>query len=280
MPLSVPISDDDLSNAFYHQFSTIVRLESRLQGDHSEDLTGPARQCWAVRHLTEVARAQRVTSQLPAQASTLRVYAREFMTPSPAQATTSNRSERITPWYENFNLADQGVYFDSSRFQPPTIPFNSLSRPASPYNPFDPAELAAYRAVVRAQLLQSSNPRVASQHRVSSERLDHTSESTRRTSHNLPRSRLPSTPPNNSPRVRYPSTPPNRAPRHHRRHASSTDSLPDLVANTTLRASTEPIAQPASMGSLTAPAHYKALEVYALEVQIGDYIQSVKYPGT
>ena len=279
MPPSVLVSNDDLSNAFYHQFSTIIRLESRLHGDRSEDMTGPARQSWAVRHLTEVAQAQGFTSQLPAQALTLNVHAREFMTPPPAQATTTNRSERITPWYENFNLADQGVSSDSFHFQPPHVPSNNLSRPASPYNPFDPAELAAYRAVVRAQLLQSSNPRVAYQPSVSSERFDRTSDSTRSTSYTLSRSRLPSTPPNKSPRVRYPSTPPNRAPRHPR-HTSSTDSLPDLVTNATLRASTEPITQPASMGSLTAPAHYKALEIYALDVQIGDYIQSVKYPGT
>lgn len=266
MPLSVLISDGDPSDAFFHQFSTIIRLESRLQGDHSEDVTGPARQRWAVRHLTEVAQAQGVTSQLPAHASTLNVHAREFRTPPPAQATTSNRSERITPWYENFNLADQGV------------PSSILSRPASPYNPFDPAELAAYRAVIRAQLLESSNPRAARQQSAPSEHFDQISDSFQRADHNVPLTQPPSTPPNNLPRVRYPSTPPNR-PLRHRRHTSSTDSLPELLANSTLRASTEPIAQPTRMGSLTASGHYKALEVYALEVQIGDYIQSVKYPG-
>ncbi|CAF9911030.1 MAG: hypothetical protein ALECFALPRED_007055 [Alectoria fallacina] len=295
MPLSILVSDGDPSNAFHDQFSTIIRLESRLQGDHSEDIIGPARQRWVVRHLIEVARAQRFTSQRPTaqtstlnvhapefftpsstRASTLNVHAPEFVTPPPAQATTISRSERVTPWYEHFNLADQGLYFDSFGPQPRITPFNRLSRHPSPYTPFNPAELAGYRAVVRAQLLQSSE----SQHNAPSGQINHTPDSFIRPSPTLPHTQPPSTPPNNFPRVRYPSTPPNR-PIRHRRHTPSTDSdsLPELLDRSTLRASTEPIVESAGMGTLTAPEHYQPFEIYALEVQRGDFIQSVKNPG-
>lgn len=302
MPLSVLISDGDASKAFHHQFSTIIRLESCLHGDHSEDITGPARQRWAVRHLTEVARAQGFTSQLPthAQGTTLNVHApdfitpppaystrlnvhaREFITPPPTQATTSNHSERIAPWYENFNLADQGVSFGPYYPQPSTIPFNNLSRTPSPYNPLNPAELAGYRAAVRAQLFQSSDQRAESQHSLSNDHLDHKPDLFSHPSHNFLRgARLPSTPPNNFSRVRYPSTPHNRSARRpHQISPTDSDSLPDLFTNNTQRSNTEPIAQSASMGSLTAPDHYKHITVYAVDVQNGDYIQSVKNPGT
>lgn len=280
-PPSVRISEGDPSDAFYHQFSTIIRLESRLQGDRSEDAIGPAHQRWVVRHLDEVARAQGFTSQLSTQTATLNVHAKEFITPSHAQPTISSRLGHITPWYENFNLADQGVYNISGPYYPTasTTAYYHLPYPPSPYNRLNPADLIVFREAVRAQPFQSSNQYTESQHSVPTEYLNYNPDPFRHPNYNHPRSHLPSTPPNNSPRVGYPSTPPNQ-PLRHPRQTSPTDSSPDLVATTMLRASTEPIAQSARMGFLTAPDHYIPLEIYALDVHIGDYIQSVKNPGT
>ena len=280
-PLSVHISNSDPSTAFHDQFSTIIRLESRLYGDYSEDVKGRARRRWVVNHVTDVARAQGFTSSPPAQATTLNVHAREFITPPPAQATTASRPVHSTPWYENFNLADQGVYDSPSPYHPTELIDESYtSRPLTPYTAFDPTELAQYRAVIREQLVQSSSQRAENQRSAFGGNLDYSSDSLPQASQNVTRSRLPTTPPNNFPRVRYPYTPPNRP--HRRLHlASPTESLSDLVADTTLRsvrASTEPLAE-ARMGSLTAPDHYQPLEIYALEVEVGDYIQSVKNPG-
>lgn len=275
--------------AFHHQFSTIIRLESRHHRDLSEDIIGPARKRWVIRHLTEVAQAQGFTLQLSAQRSTLNVHAQEFITPSPAQTATSGRSGHVTPWYDDFYLADQGV-FDSSGRQLPaasTIASHHLSRPPGPYHPFDPIELSAYRATVQAQLGHSSNQQAQSQRSASGSasgrHVDSHLDSLRCQSHSHPLSRPPTTPPNHFPRVRYPSTPPNRSVRrhhhHHRRQTSSLEDLSNLVANTTLRANTESIAQ-SKMGSLSAPDHYRPLEIYAVEIQIGDYIQSATNPGT
>lgn len=281
-PLSVLISDGDPSDAFHDQFSTIIRLESRLRGDHSEDVTGPAHQRWVVKHLTEVAQAQGFPMQLPTQATAFNVHAGEFITPPPAQTTIFGHSGYTTPWHENFNLADQGVFDSSGPYYPAAqnIAFHRLSRPPSPYHPFDPAERAAYRAIVRAQLLQSCGQRAESQPHASSECFDHTSDAFIRSSDNLPRFEPPTTPPNNFSGVRSPFTPPNQSPRLRGQTAppESPESLSDLVANTTIRASTEPIAE-SRMGSLTAPDCYKSIEVYAIDVQTGDYIQSVKNPG-
>lgn len=262
-PHAVLISDNDLSNAFHDQFSTIIRLESRLQGDHSEDVTGPAHQLWVVRHLTEVAHAQRITSQLPAQMMTANVHAPEFITPSHARVATASRSQHITPWYDNFFLADQRITDSSS---------------PNRYNLFDPAELATCPTATRAQLRESSDQNVRNQYNATIGRVDSTTYSVHGST-----SRHPSTPPNTFPRAQYPSTPPNQSSRHHhRRRTSQLDFLPDLTANrsyTTVRASTEPTAE-SRMGSLAAPDHYQPFEVRALDVQIGDHIQSVQNPGT
>ena len=296
MASSVHISSDELSNAFHDQFSTVISLESRLQGDYSEDITGPARRRWVIKHLTEVAQAQGLSSQVlpqatalnvqtrefspppPAQGSTLSVHARDFLTPSPTQGRTFSRPRHIAPWYNNFNLADQGVYDSSGPYRPaPSIVSSRQpSRAPSPYNGFDPAELAAYREVVRAQL-QSSNQGAQSQHYEPSERLGFNSDPFLRTTNSLPPSRLPSTPPNNLASALYPSTPPNQ-PTRHRRQTSPPFSVSDLAANSTLRANADLIGQ-FRMGSLTAPAHYRTHEVYALEVKIGDYVHSVKNAG-
>ena len=47
----------------------------------------------------------------------------------------------------------------------------------------------------------------------------------------------------------------------------------------TLRANTEPIVESKRMSSLAAPEHYEPVEVCAVEVRNGDFIQSVKNPG-
>lgn len=310
----------DPSDAFFHQFSTIIRHESRLHGDRSEDVAGPGRQRWVVRHLNEVARAQRFNSQRPAQTTTMNVHAPEFITPPPAQATTSRRSEHIIPppapattfsgpehlipWYNNFNLADQGVGYYST-YQAPTALSSDFPHPLSQSGPFNPHEVAEPRAVIREQLVHSSNQLAENQYSAPLGNFSQNSVSFRRPNHNPPYSQPPTTPPNNFPpqyqpptsspnnfppqyqppttppnnfpRARYPSTPPNRLPRY-RSHISPPESL--FVVNTTPRASTEPIAQSARMGTLIAPDHYKPVEIYALEVRIGDFIQSVKNPGT
>ncbi len=269
-PPSVHVSDSDLSHAFYDQFSTVIRLESHLHGDHSEDVMGPARRRWVVRHLAEVAQAQSSTS-VPTQATTLNVHAQDFVSSSPAQTMTSNIGGYSKPWFENFNLVDQGLYNASLR----------ESHPSGPASAFNPVERAEYRAAVRAQLVDSSNQALGTQTSKSSGRLNYTSSSSYHPTHNNPRSQPPSTLPTRHPRVRYPSTPPNPPPRHHHRRQtspSSPDSSLEPIARN-LRASTEPPLQPPRMGTFTAPDHYQLVEIYALEVKIGDYIQSVKNPG-
>ena len=274
MPLSVPISNNNPTDAFHEQFSAIIRYESRLRGNYSEGITGPARRRWVVMHVAEVAHAQGYRSQVPSQATTWNVHAQEFTTPLSAQTATSTRYGNTGPWYNNFNLADQGVVNTSGPYRPPRSSLTANQRatyPPNAYRPFDPAELAAYRDLVQAQLAvqQSFRPYETRVHNFNS--------NTNHQTINHPRVRIPSTPPS---RVRYPSTPPNR-PARYARQPSPTDSVPSLVASTTtLRANTEPIAQSARMSSLTAPDHYEPLEVYALEVRKGDFIQSVKYPGT
>ena len=278
MPLSVPTSNGDVSDAFFNQFSTIIRIESRLRGDHSEDVIGPARQRWAIKHLAEVAQAQGFSSQPPIQETALNVHAREFITPPPAWRVTSNRSAHTTPWYENFNLADQGIRNSSGPYRPPAAN-RYISRPPNSYRPFDPAELASYRAAVEAQLFPRNNTqRVVSTPNGPYYHHDYNNNADPFTFPNdpHPHSQPLSTP---SPRVRYPSTPPNRPARHYRRTPSA-ESLSDLVGSTSLRANTEPIAESAKMSSLAAPDHYEPIEVYALEVRNGDFIQSVKNPGT
>ena len=274
MPLSVPISNNNPTDAFHEQFSAIIRYESRLRGNYSEAITGPARRRWVVMHLAEVAHAQGFRSQVPSQATTWNVHAQEFTTPLSAQTATTSRYGNTAPWYNNFNLADQGVVNTSGPYRPPRSSLTANQHATySPnaYRPFDPAELAAYRDLVQAQLAvqQSFRPYETSVHNVNS--------NTNHQTINHPRVRIPSTPPS---RVRYPSTPLNR-PARYAPQPSPTGSIPSHVTSTTtLRANTEPIAQSARMGSLTAPDHYEPFEVYALEVRNGDFIQSVKYPGT
>ena len=278
MPLSVPTSNGDASDAFFNQFSTIICIESRLRGDHSEDVMGPARQRWAIKHLAEVAQAQGFSSQPPTQEAAPNVHAREFITPPPARRATSNRSAYTTPWYENFNLADQGVRNSSGPYRPPAAD-RYISRPPNSYRPFDPAELASYRAAVEAQLFPQNTQRVVSAPNgpyYHHDYNDNNADPFTFPDQPHPHSRLPSPP---SPGVRYASTPPNRPIRHHRRTPSA-ESLSDLVGSTSLRANTEPIAESARMSSLAAPEHYEPIEVYALEVRNGDFIQSVKNPGT
>lgn len=85
------------------------------------------------------------------------MHAQEFTTPPRATAKVSSRPSvhgSSTPWYENFNLADQGVYDPSDPYQPES---QHLSRSRTPYTAFDPVELAQYRAVIREQLVHSSN---------------------------------------------------------------------------------------------------------------------------
>ena len=240
-PLSVPISDGDPSTAFFDQFSTIIRLEARLYGDHSEDEAGPEYLHWVVKHLADVARAQGFT----AQATTLNVHAQEFTTPPPTQAKISSRPVHSTPWYENFNLADQGVYDPSDPYHPtePIPEPHPLSRSRTPYTAFDPVELAQYRTVIREQLVHSSNQSAEKQPSASHGCHNYIPDLHRDPSQIPTRSRLPTTPPNNLPRVRCPSTPPNLP--HRRLHlASPTEPFPDLDNDTTLRslrASTEPL---------------------------------------
>ena len=284
MPLSVPTGNGDASDAFFHQFSTIICIESRLRGDNSEDVIGPARQQWAMRHLAEVAQAQGFTSPLPTLDTASNVHARESFTPPLARRVTSHRSGYAKPWYQNFNLADQGIMNSSGPYRPP--PANRYnSRPPNSYRPFDPAELAAYRAAVEAQLFPRNGQRVVSapnepfyQHNYNNnDDADPFNFPDHAHAHPHPRSQVPSTP---SPRVRYPSTPPNRPARyHHHPRTPSAGSLPDLVGGTALRANTEPIVESAKMSSLAAPDHYEPIEIYACEVRNGDFIQSVKNPG-
>lgn len=237
-------------------------------------MAGPAHYHWVIKHLADVARAQGFTSSPPAQATALNVHAQDFVTPPPpAHTTTSRRPAHRTPWYENFNLADQGVYDPSDPYHPPspTTEPHPLSRSQTPYTAFTPDELAHYRAVVREQLVQSSNQPTGPWPLAPRGRSDYIPNSPQDPG------QIP-TPSNFHPRVRYPSTPPNRP---HRRFniASSTESLSDLVADTRLRASTEPLAEAKMPTPLAAPEHFVPTEIYALEVRVGDYIQSVKNPG-
>ena len=286
MPPSVLTSDGDVSDAFFSQFSTIICVESRLRGDKSEDIVGPARQGWVVRHLAEVAQAQRFYPQLPTQEMAVNVHAQ---TPPPAQMATSNPSGYTTPWYANFNLADQGVMNSSGPYRPPAEnQYNS--RPPNSYRPFDPAELASYRAAVQAQLdIQhdvSATSRPHHYHYYNNKNNNHASAFTfpdyshsHPYSHSRPASgsRLASTP---TPHVRYPFTPPNRPVRHRYRRTPSAEYFPDLMGGSmTPRSKTEPIVESARMSSLAAPDHYEPIEVYAVEVRNGDFIQSVKNPG-
>ena len=275
MPPSVPTGNGDASDAFFNQFSTIICIESRLQGDYSEDAVGPARQGWVEKHLSEVAQAQGFSSQLPTQEMASNVHTEESVKPPPARKATSSRSEHTTPWYNNFNLADQGVMNSSGPYRPPAVD-QRTSRPANSYRPFDPAELASYRAAVEAQLFPRNTQRVVSAPNAPYY-YHHGYNSNAGTftflNHPHHHSRLPSSP---SPCVRYPSTPP-RPVRDLR--TPSAESVPDLIGSTKLRCNTEPIAESARMSSLAAPDHYEPIEVYALEVRNGDFIQSVKHPG-
>ena len=276
MSLPATTGNGDASDAFFHQFSTIICLESHLQGDHSEDVVGPARQHWATKHLAEVAQAQGFPSQLPTQETASNVHAPKPIKPSRARKATSNRSGYTTPWYDNFNLADQGIMNTSGPYRPPAANPHTSRLPNS-YRPFDPAELASYRAAVEAQLFSRNTQRVVSAPNgpYYYHGYNNNNNAEPSTSPIHPHYPLPSTP---SPRVRYPSTPPNRPARHYRRTPSA-ESLPDLVGSTTLRANTEPIAESKNMSSLAAPDHYEPIEVYAVEVRNGDFIQSVKNPG-
>lgn len=280
MSRPVLISNGDASAAFYDQFSTIIRLESRLHWDNSEDITGPAHQRWAVRHLAEVAQAQGLTSRLPAEETNLNVQARHFVTPPPAQTATNNHSGHVTPWYQNFNLADQGVLHSSGPYRPPTLnsPTQYISQPPNTCGPFTPAELAAFHAAVQTPpVFLSSTQRVPS---VFAEHDNHNynSDPFVLPYNNRSSSQIPSAPPS---RIQHssPSTPPNQPVTPHGQ-TSSAESPPDLFGNQALRANTEPIAQSARMSSFTAPDHYKPFEIYALEIEVGDYIQGVQKPGT
>lgn len=280
-PLSNLISNGDPSTAFHSQSSTIIRLESHLEGDHSEDVTGPAHFHWIIKHLNDVARAQRFASPPPAQTTALNVHAQDLVTPPPAQSRISRRPVHRTRWYENFNLADQGVDDPSGPYHPPesTTEYHPLAHSA-----FNPDELVHYRAVIREQLVQSSSNQSATtstQTSTSGEHPSYSSNPPEDPSQKHTRSQHPTTPPSNFPRVRYPSTPPNR--RHIKLNlASSTETLSDLDTNTRLlRASTEPLTE-GKMPPLTAPDQkkFEPMEIYALEVKVGDYLQSVQNPGT
>lgn len=271
MPQSAPINNSDPSAAFYDQFSLIIRLESRLRRDNSEDITGPAHQRWAARHLAEVAQAQGYNSRLPAEETNFN--ARHFVAPPPAQTATNNHLGHVTPWYDNFNLADQGVLDSSGPYRPPTS--TSLtqytSHPPNSCAPFTPAERAAFHATVQTPpLFRNSTQRVPS---VFAERdnYNYNSDPFVLPNHNHQPSQIPSTPPSHV-RHSFPSTPPNQIVISHPR-ASSVEFSPDLFGNRTLRTNTEPIAQSARMSEFKAPDHYKEYEIYALEIQVGDYIQ-------
>lgn len=281
MPLSVLISNGDPSAAFYNQFSIIIRLESRLHWDNSEDMTGPAHQRWAVRHLAEVAQAQGFTSRLPAEEINLNVQARHFVTPPPAQTVTNNHSGHVTPWYKNFNLADQGVLDSSGPYRPP--PSNSptqcsISHPPNSRAPFTPAELAVFHAAVQTPpLFLNSTQRVPSVF-AEHDKYNYSSDPFVLPDYNHISSHLPSTPPMRTLNP-SPSTPPNQTVISYLR-ASSAESPPDLFGNTTLPADMEPTTQSGRTSPRKAPDHYKAFEVYALDVETGDFLQGVQYPGT
>ncbi len=337
MPPPALTSNCDASDAFHDQFSEIIRHEARLRGDNSEDAMGPGRKHWVEKHLKEVAQAQaqRRPSQLPSQASTLNEHAQVFVSPLSAQKTTPVHSGQkttpvhsgqITPWYESFNLADQGVLYGSGLYQSPgsntkslnpalaqspNRPYNSFGSNAeshnlafaqspnrsynspgpntafqnrangqSPYRPFDPAEVAAYRAAVQAQLSQSSTQRAEQQPIAPSEHhYPYNSDLIYQTIQDDPRSQFPSAHLNANAYTRYPSTPPN-LPATYPYQTPSVDSLSDITTNLSLHASTEPITRSAGMSSLIAPDNYISFELLAFEVTVGDYIQSVQYPGT
>ena len=277
MPAPVLINDGDASDAFFDQFSSIIRLEARLNGDNSEGVTGPAHQRWAVRHLAEVAEAQGFTVRPATQGTPFNVHAQEFITPPSAQTATFNHSGYTTPWYENFNLADQGIPDSSGHYRPPAEN-QRFARPPNAYRPFDLAEQAEYRAAVQTRLFPHGThgtQRVFSApqrpYRAYND-MDQQIYITRA----APYFQLPSTRPAAN---RYSSTPLNQPAGYHGR-TPSLESLPSIVTNTTLHANTEPIAQSARMSALAAPDHYEPIEIHALEVRNGDFIQSVKNPGT
>ena len=281
-PLSV--TDNGPSTAFHDQFSDIIRLESRLHCDHAEDIIGPARKHWVTRHLWDIARAQGFTLQPPSEPSTLNVHAQEFVASPTSQAATHSRSEHTTPWYDNFYLADQDG-LGSSGYQLPATQTVASHNPPSRYRPFDPLELSAYRAAVQAQLFdQHTESQDSALGNAFSGPIEQVPDPYRHSRHSPPYSQLPTTPPTNVPRVQYPSTPPNRSTRqnhhHHRRQTSSLDDLSTLTPHTALCAITEPPVQSRMDSPSAAPDHYKRLTIYAIEIHIGDYIQSVDNPGT
>ena len=286
LPLSV--ADDAPSTAFHYQFSDIIRVESRLHCDNSEDVMGPTRNRWVTQHLwdiaqaqgfTDMAQAQGFTPHLPTEPSNLNVHAQEFVASPPSQAATDNRLEHTQPWYDNFYLADQDVP-DTSDYQlPATQTAASYNRP-SRYRPFDPRELSEYRAAVQAHLFghngESGN--------AFSGPTDQFPDPYLHSHQNPPYPELPTTPPTDVPCVRSPSTPPNRSIKqndhHHRRQTSSLDDLSTLTTHTALCLDMEPPIQSRIDSPAAAPNHYKPLTIYAIEIRIGDYIQSIDTPGT
>ena len=284
-PLSV--ADNGPSTAFHYQFSDIIRVESRLRCDNSEDMTGPAHNRWVTQHLWDIAQAQGFTDMsqaqgftlpLPTEPSALNVHAQEFVASPTSQAATGSHSEHLRPWYDNFYLADQDGP-DSSDYQLPATQTAASHNPSSRYRPFDPLELSEYRAAVQAHLFGQDG---ASGNAFSSP--DQFPDPYPHSHQSHPYPELPTTPPTNVPHVRFPSTPPNRSTgqnqHHHRRQTSSLDDLSTLTTHTAPCLSTEPPIQSRTGSPAAAPDHYKALTIYALEINIGDYIQSIDNPGT
>ena len=278
-PLSV--ADNGPSTAFHNQFSDIIRVEARLHCDNSEDVTGPARKRWVTQHLwdiaqaqgfTDISQAQGYTPHPPTEPSNLNVHAQEFVASPPSQAATNNLLEQTRPWYDNFYLADQDGP-DTSDYQLPATQTAASHNPPGRYRPFDPLELSEYRAAVQAHLFGQNS---ASGNAFTGP-TDHFPGSP-------PYPELPTTPPNNVPCVSYPSTPPNRSARqndhHHRRQTSSLDDLSTLTTHTALCLNTEPTIESRAESPAAAPDHYKPLTIYAIEIHIGDYIQSIDNPGT
>ena len=281
-PLSVP--NNSPSTAFHDQFSEIIRLESRLHCDYSEDITGPVHARWVTQHLWDVARAQGFTLLPPTEPSTLNVHAQEFIASPISQSATDSRLEHARPWYDNFYLADQDGP-DSSGYQLPATRTAAFHNPPSRYRPFDPLELSEYRAAVQAQLFnQRTNNQNGASGNAFSGPTNQFPDLFLHSRNSPPYPQLPTTPPTNLPHVRYPSTPPDRSTRqnhhHHRRQTSSLDDLSNLTTHTALCVSTEPTVQSRTDSPSAAPDHYKALTIYAIEIHIGDYIQSIDHPGT
>lgn len=289
-PLSV--ADNGPSTAFHHQFSDIIRIESRLHRDNSEDMTGPAHTRWVTQHLwdiaqaqgfTDIAQVQGFTLPPPTEPSNLNVHAQEFVASPTSQAATDSRSdqtlvEHTRTWYDNFYLADRDGP-DSSNNQLPATQTAASHNPPNRYSPFDPLELSEYRAAVQAHLL-SQNDKLSNAY---SGPTDQFPDPYLHSHQSPPYPEIPTTPPTNVPHVRYPSTPPNRSTRqnnhHHRRQTSSLDNLSNLTTITALCLSTESSIQSRTDSPSAAPDHYKALTIYAIEIHVGDYIQSIDNPG-